>query len=133
MRTNLLDTLFSTKDDKKGIQQEETIALFNELVYSLMEKEGVSKAELARRLGKSRSYITQLLDGSYNPTLRTASNIAFELGQSLTLVSARLGTVLNVQVNDECPEVGEYRFIHRKPSEKETAEDEFDDVLPEAA
>ena len=48
-----------------------------------MEDLGVTKAELARRLGKSKSRITQLLSGGSNMTIGTLSDIAVELGLSL--------------------------------------------------
>ena len=48
-----------------------------------MEDLGVTKSELAKRLGKSKPRITQLLSGSSNMTIGTLSDIAFELGLSL--------------------------------------------------
>ncbi len=48
-----------------------------------MEDLGVTKSELAKRLGKSKPRITQLLSGSSNMTIGTLSDIAFELGLNL--------------------------------------------------
>lgn len=48
-----------------------------------MEDLGVTKAELAKRLGLSKPRITQLLSGSSNMTIGTLSDIAVELGLSL--------------------------------------------------
>jgi transcriptional regulator with XRE-family HTH domain len=48
-----------------------------------MEDLGVTKSELARRLGKSKPRITQLLSGSSNMTIGTLSDIAVELGLNL--------------------------------------------------
>jgi len=48
-----------------------------------MEDLGVTKAELAKRLGKSKPRITQLLSGGSNMTIGTLSDIAFELGLGL--------------------------------------------------
>jgi len=50
-----------------------------EQIYILMEKKKVSKAELARRLGKNRSYITRILKGTTNFTLETIVAIAQKL------------------------------------------------------
>lgn len=48
---------------------------------SLMEKRWVqNKAQLAERLGKSKAYVTQVLSGSRNMTLRTLADFAFALG-----------------------------------------------------
>jgi transcriptional regulator with XRE-family HTH domain len=48
-----------------------------------MEDKGVSKAELAQRLGKSKARISQLLGGSSNMTIGTLADIAFALGLTL--------------------------------------------------
>ncbi len=48
-----------------------------------MEDLGVSKSELAKKLGISKSRISQLLRGSSNMTIGTLSDIAYELGLSL--------------------------------------------------
>jgi transcriptional regulator with XRE-family HTH domain len=41
-----------------------------------MEDQGVHKAELARRVGKSRAYVTQSLSGHRNMTLSTLASYA---------------------------------------------------------
>ena len=56
-----------------------------ELVARLMEKRKVKKAELAKRLGKSRSYVTQLLSGSTNMTVRTLAEVVYALGAEVKL------------------------------------------------
>jgi transcriptional regulator with XRE-family HTH domain len=48
-----------------------------------MEDLGISKSELARKLGISKSRISQLLKGSSNMTIGTLSDIAYELGLNL--------------------------------------------------
>lgn len=45
----------------------------------VMEDNGVSKHELARRLGKSKSFVSQILSGRRNMTLGTFSDICFAL------------------------------------------------------
>lgn len=56
-----------------------------ELVARLMQEQGVNKAELARRLGKSRSWVTQLLSGQANMTIRTFAEVAYQLGAQVKL------------------------------------------------
>jgi transcriptional regulator with XRE-family HTH domain len=46
------------------------------VIRALMESRGVSKAELARRVGKSRAYVTQSLGGDRNMTLGTLASFA---------------------------------------------------------
>lgn len=56
-----------------------------ELVARLMREKGVKKAELARRLGKSRAWATQLLSGKANMTIRTFAEVAYALGAEVKL------------------------------------------------
>jgi plasmid maintenance system antidote protein VapI len=52
---------------------------FIEDLYRLMEEKNVSRAELARRIGSSRAYITRLLGGGTNFTLHTMVKLAMAL------------------------------------------------------
>lgn len=61
------------------------VAEAGEFIARLMEEQKVTKAELARRLGKSRAYITQMLSGSTNLTVRTLAEVAFALGAEVKL------------------------------------------------
>jgi transcriptional regulator with XRE-family HTH domain len=47
-----------------------------EQIYLAMKREDVSKAELSRRLGKSRAYVTQILQGGANFTVESLVKIA---------------------------------------------------------
>jgi transcriptional regulator with XRE-family HTH domain len=74
-------------ENKKFSNSEEKIFSREELVYNvtesilvLLEDEEISKKELARRLGKSASYVTQMLSGARNMTLGSLSDICFSIG-----------------------------------------------------
>ena len=69
----------------KAFQQERLILEVTELISRLMEEQSVSKTQLADRLGKTKGYITQLLDGRANMTLRTVSDVLFVLGRTLVV------------------------------------------------
>jgi transcriptional regulator with XRE-family HTH domain len=56
------------------------ITQFIEDVWRLMEEQKVSRAELARRLGTSRAYVTKMLGGNANFTLQTMAKVAMALG-----------------------------------------------------
>lgn len=56
-----------------------------ELMARLMEQHEVNKAELARRLGKSRAWVTQLLSGRANMTIRTFAAVVHALGAEVKL------------------------------------------------
>ena len=60
------------------------------LIIRLMDEKGVSKAELARRLGRSRPYVTKLLNGSTNMTIRTIADVLFHLGYRLEVSESKL-------------------------------------------
>lgn len=66
----------STENDKL-LAQEEFILSASESIWSALEDKGWTKADLARELGKSKSYVSQLLNGSRNMTLRTFAEIAY--------------------------------------------------------
>ena len=56
-----------------------------EQIYLAMKRHHVSNAELARRLGKSRAYVTKVLQGSTNFTLESLVRIARALDCQLDL------------------------------------------------
>lgn len=69
-----------TEQGRRLLQQEDAILDVTELICEIMSETGVSRSELARRLGTTRSYVTQLLDGSANMTIRKVADIFFALG-----------------------------------------------------
>ena len=69
-----------------------------EQIYLIMEQERITKAELARRLGTSRAYITKLLQGSANFTLDSLVKVAKALESKLSVklspkASEELGSI----------------------------------------
>ena len=48
----------------------------HEALWAAMQARGVSRSELAERLGTSRAYITKLLEGQENMTLKTLVRVA---------------------------------------------------------
>jgi len=70
---------FSDRDERL-FSREELVYNVTEDILIAMEDLDVSKKELSERLGKSRSFITQTLNGSRNMTLGTLSDICFVLG-----------------------------------------------------
>lgn len=72
------DTEFS-RAEEKAYAREELVYNVTEDILVALEDLGISKKELARRLGKSRSYVTQILSGARNMTLGSLSDICFAL------------------------------------------------------
>lgn len=47
-----------------------------ESITILMKKRGVTRSELARRMKRTNAYVTQMLSGDRNLTLRTIADVA---------------------------------------------------------
>jgi len=67
----------------------------------LMEEKKVSRAELARRIGSSRAYITKLLGGNANFTLMTMVKLAMALDGAIHIHIA--DRQADVRWHDEMP------------------------------
>ena len=67
------------------LAQERLILDATEAIVGLLEEEKVSRQELARRLGKSKGFVSQLLSGERNMTLRTLADLGYALGQRFSL------------------------------------------------
>ncbi|VAX02353.1 hypothetical protein MNBD_GAMMA19-2050 [hydrothermal vent metagenome] len=69
-----------SRAEERAYAREELVYNVTEDILVALEDLNVSKKELARRLGKSRSYVTQILSGARNMTLGSFSDICFALG-----------------------------------------------------
>lgn len=76
-------SLFDSARETPEFHVERASLEFTEEVIARMEALGISRAELARRLGTSPAYITKLLRGTTNFTLDTMIRIARILGCTL--------------------------------------------------
>lgn len=70
----------SSAENRRLLRQEELILEATELLISAMVSKGLSRSELADRLGRSRGFISQVLSGRRNLTLRTLADISDALG-----------------------------------------------------
>ncbi len=75
---------------RRLLRQEELLADVAEHLQSVMRSEGLTQAEVARRLGKSRSFVCEALGGDRNLTLRTVAELADAMGQRLCIHSEDL-------------------------------------------
>jgi transcriptional regulator with XRE-family HTH domain len=64
---------------------EALVAESSEVIARLMAEQNVSKADLARRLNKSRAWVTQLLSGRTNMTVRTLADVMYTLDAEVKL------------------------------------------------
>ena len=86
----LTEKLTKTPHGMRSYQQERTILEVTELLCELMNEASVTRTELAKRMGKSKGHVTQLLDGRTNMTLRTISDAMLALGQAVHFRSGPL-------------------------------------------
>jgi transcriptional regulator with XRE-family HTH domain len=77
---NTIATFLSSFDDGDRLLAEERLIVdVTEVIAAEMAKKGMTKAALAKELGRSKAYVSQLLGGSRNMTLRTLAEIAHAL------------------------------------------------------
>lgn len=91
MTANWIDRLRQTEDGRRAVERARLVMQATEAIASLLEEQGVSRAELARRIGKSPAFVTKLLRGDNNFTLRTLSDVFFALNRSAHLSLGNVG------------------------------------------
>ena len=74
-----LDAAISNYDSDPDFVAEGLAMKVIEDALKLMDKEGINRTELARRLGKSRAYVTRLFNAPPNLTLRSIAALAIAL------------------------------------------------------
>lgn len=77
--------MFRRAERSESFRAEKIKIEIAEQICLAMERQQVSRAELARRLGKSRAYISRVLQGSANFTLESLSRISSALSCRLEL------------------------------------------------
>jgi len=87
----LLEKYLEDPEFAKLLAQGDLILEVTETLCGLLEKEKISRKELAERLGKSKGFISQLLNGGRNLTLRTVADILHVLGYKVTLTPYKEG------------------------------------------
>lgn len=71
------------------LNQERFILEVTERICAFMDEKGISRSELAHRLGKTKGYVSQLLSGGRNLTMRTVADVSQALGANLHLQITR--------------------------------------------
>ena len=66
-----------------------------------MESQGVSAAELARRMGTSRAWVSRVLRGENNLTVASMGKLAFALGMRVTTELAPLEETADQEIGRE--------------------------------
>lgn len=81
------------RDYERLVEEESLILEATEMIEELLELAGTNRKELADRLGKSKGFVTQILAGDRNMTLRTLADFAFALEHRVKVAAAPLAEV----------------------------------------
>ena len=79
----------SSEHNRRLLREEELILDVTEAVSAVMQEAGISKAQLAKRMGRTKGFITQLLSGGRNLTLRTLAGLADALEARVTITVSK--------------------------------------------
>ena len=90
MKRKTFSELFQEAERHEDYWVAGAIMEFTESLVREMERQGLSRVELARRLGASPAYVTKILRGKVNFTLATMVRLARALGTELHV---QLGSV----------------------------------------
>lgn len=81
---NWLDRELHDPQDQREYAQEKCITVVTELVAEAIGNAGLTRAAVAEQLGVSKGYISQILGGGRNMTLRTLGDLLWVTKQELT-------------------------------------------------
>ncbi len=85
-----------TKAEKRAFAREKLVYNVTEDILVLLEDMGVNKKDLANKLGKSPSFVTQILSGARNMTLGTLSDVCFAIGAKPSIAISRESTLAKI-------------------------------------
>ena len=75
-RTDYQELESSSTENRRLLRREELILEVTEALVEQLEKEGITRSQLAARLGRSKGFVSQVLAGRRNLTLRTIADVA---------------------------------------------------------
>jgi antitoxin component HigA of HigAB toxin-antitoxin module len=67
------------REYQRLVEQESLILEATEMISGLIEESGENRKGLAEKLGRTKGFVTQILSGDRNMTLRTLADFAFAL------------------------------------------------------
>jgi transcriptional regulator with XRE-family HTH domain len=85
----------STEYWMEGIQNE----LYRQ-VEDYMEQEGLNRTQLAEKLGVTKGYVSQILNGNFNFTLKKLIEISLAIGKVPVLEFKEIGRLLDMTKAD---------------------------------
>jgi len=94
-----LESKFPTEADRREFEAERLIQSVTSALNAALADHGISQTMVAQRLGKSAAYVSQVLSGRRNCTLRTLADIAWACDRRLTVDTSVLQ--LSLSLSDE--------------------------------
>ncbi len=90
MDKTFIEKLIDDAEGQKLYFREDLIFEITEEICKVMEEKGISKAELSRLAGVSKSNITQLLSGDHNMRLTTVADLLYTLDSKMVVSAVPL-------------------------------------------
>lgn len=84
-KKTMYDEYMKDKEFERLMMQEDLIMDITEDFCELLDKEKINRSTLAKIMGKTKGYISQLLNGGRNLTLRSIADLAYYLGYSVSI------------------------------------------------
>lgn len=78
------------REYQRLVEQESLILEATEIISELIEESGGTRKDLAEKLERSKGFVTQVLSGERNMTLRTLADFAFALEHRVKMKAAPL-------------------------------------------
>jgi transcriptional regulator with XRE-family HTH domain len=79
----------------RGYAEDRAVSMLASVAIQAIEEAGLTRAEVARLLGTTRGYVSQVLNGSTNMTLKTFGALLWAAGRQVASVSTEpVGSVV---------------------------------------
>ena len=79
------DEYMKDEEFARLMMQEDLIMSVTENICGILEEKDINRTTLANKMNKTKGYISQILNGGRNITLRTLSDFAYHLGCSVEI------------------------------------------------
>lgn len=85
-KETLYDEYMKDGEFARTMAQENLIMGVTETVCKILKEDQLTRSKFAHIMGKTRGYVSQLLNGRRNITLRVLSDIAYRLGYNVNII-----------------------------------------------
>lgn len=112
---------------RRIFEQERILVDATELLARVMEVRGTKRSELAAELGRSKAYVTQMLRGDQNLTLKTLADVFCVLKYRLLMIADPLEPAMGVVASRQ------WNITQRETGVLKNQEEPLDDFYGEHA